>query len=176
MSQETKYKCPNCGEVHEEWPALAFDSPAPYHDLPEDMQEEIAELTSDFCIIRHPDQTDRFIRGTLTITVNDHCEDLEYGVWVSLSEKSFEDYSANYNKPNPQATYFGWLNNNIPLYPDTENIPTTVFTRTDGQRPEIVPHEDFDHPLVHDYYHGITKTEAERRIADMISGIAEDES
>jgi hypothetical protein len=169
MSDQTKYMCPDCGQVHDEWPALAFTSPASYDVLPENMKEEIGELTSDFCIVRNPEQTDRFIRGTLTIKVNDHCEDLEYGLWVSLSEKSFQDYSANFGNPDHEAKYFGWLSNDIPEYEIPEgSIPTTVFTRKDGLRPEIVPHEDFDHQLVRDYYEGITKAEAARRIQTML--------
>ena len=170
----TKFTCSNCGKVHEEWPALAFDSPTSYNALSENMKREIGELDNDFCIVKHPEQTDRFIRGTLTIKVNDHCENLEYGIWVSLSEKSFQDYSANFGKADHQARYFGWFSNNIPEYEVTEgSIPTTVFTRQNGLRPEIVPHENFDHQLVRDYYEGITKTEAERRIQEMLRIVKE---
>lgn len=173
MSERITYTCSNCGKVHEEWPALAFDSPTSYNVLPEDMKQKIGELTSDFCIIRHPEQTDRFIRGTLTIKVVDHCENLEYGIWVSLSEKSFQDYSNNFDNPNHEAKYFGWLNNDIPEYDTSESIPTTVFTRLDNQRPEIVPHQDCDHQLVRDYYYGITKSEAEKRINNMLKIVNE---
>jgi len=127
----------------------------------------MAELSSDFCIIRHPDQIDRYIRCTLTQKVIDHCEDLEYGLWVSLSEKSFQDYSDNFKNENHETRYFGWLSSELPDYDFNENIPTTVFTRTGNQRPEIVPHKDFEHPFVSDYYNGISKEEAERRILAM---------
>jgi hypothetical protein len=174
MSHRMKYTCSNCGEVHDEWPALTFDSPTSYNVLPENMKQEIGELTSDFCVVRHPEQTDRFIRGTLTIKVNDHCEDLEYGIWVSLSEKSFQDYSENFGDPNHEARYFGWLSNDIPEYEVPQgSIPTTVITRQNGLRPEIVPHKDFDHQLVRDYYEGISKVEAEKRIQDMLKVINE---
>ncbi|MCA6451561.1 MAG: DUF2199 domain-containing protein [Chitinophagaceae bacterium] len=174
MDDKTKYTCTNCGDVHDEWPALAFDSPTSYNVLPENIKEKIGELTSDFCIVRHPEQTDRFIRGTLTIKVNDYCEDLEYGLWVSLSEKSFQDYTANFGNINHEAKYFGWLSNDIPEYEIPEGgIPTTVFTRKDGSRPEIIPHEDFNHQLVRDYYEGITTDEAESRIQAMLKIVNE---
>ncbi|MFN8309778.1 MAG: DUF2199 domain-containing protein [Chitinophagales bacterium] len=174
MGDKPKYRCTKCGKIHEEWLALTFDSPTAYNVLPETIKKEIGELTSDFCMVRHPEQTDRFIRGTLTLKVTDHCEDLDYGVWVSLSEKSFQDYSENFGNPNHEAKYFGWLNNDIPEYEVREDgIPTTVFTRKDGLRPEIVPHQDFDHQLVRDYYNGISKTEAEQRIKDMLKSIHE---
>lgn len=135
MSDKTIYTCRNCGQLHDEWPALAFDSPTSYNVLPESTKEEIGELRSDFCIVRRPEQTDRFIRGTLTIKVIDYCEDLEYGIWVSLSEKSFQDYSENFGNPIHEGKYFGWLSNDIPEYevPDG-SIPTTVLTRKDGLR------------------------------------------
>jgi hypothetical protein len=162
------YKCSCCGKVHEEWPALAFNSPDNYEALSDEDKHAIAELSSDFCTIKHPDQTDRFIRCTLTQKVNDSCQDLDYGIWVSLSEKSFQDYSANYNNPSHEGKYFGWLSSSIPPYTFEQSVPTTVFTRKDGKRPNVIPHDDFDHPFVHDYYNGISKQEAERRISDML--------
>jgi hypothetical protein len=173
MTESTKYICSNCGKEHNEWPALTYKSPSNYDRLSEEDKQNIAELDSDFCIIRHHDQTDRFIRCTLTQKVIDHCDDLDYGLWVSLSEKSFQDYSDNYNNENHETKYFGWLCNEIPDYEFMESIPTTVFTRKGNQRPEIIPHEDFDHPFVRDYCIGITKIEAEKRIKNMLEKIEE---
>lgn len=170
----TKYTCNNCGKQHDEWPALAYSSPANYHALSEVKKGKMGELDSDFCVITYPDQTDRFIRCTLTQKVNDYCEDLEYGLWVSLSEKSFDDYADNFDNEQHETSYFGWLSNDLPGYDfETGSIPTTVFTRIGNDRPEIVPHKDFDHPFVTDYYNGITKQEAERRIQAML-GIVEE--
>lgn len=151
------YTCTKCGQQHDEWPALTFDSPTSYNVLSDSKRKELEELSSDFCSVRHPEQTDRFIRGTLTLKVVDHCEDLEYGVWVSLSEKSFQDCFDNFGNSNHEAKYFGWFSNDIPEYEILESIPTTVFTRLNGLRPEIVPHENFEHPLVRDYYQGLQR-------------------
>ena len=166
---KTTYTCTACGKEHEVWPALAYSSPSAYHNLSEEEQQQIAKLDPDFCVINYPDQTDRFIRVTYTQKVIDHCETLEYGLWVSLSEKSFQDYSDNYNNEEHEASYFGWLSNELPDY-DFSNgsIPTTVYTRTNHYRPYIVPHEDYDHPFVHDYYNGITFAEAERRVRHLL--------
>jgi len=169
MTESIRYTCSSCGQVHEEWPALTFFSPTNYDTLSEKEKKEMGQLDSDFCTIVHPDQTDRFIRCTLTQKVNDSCEGLEYGLWVSLSEKSFQDYSDNFNNENHENQYFGWLCNNIPGYDFAESIPTTVVTRTGNNRPEIVPHEKFNHPFVRDYYEGISKSEAERRIKEMLN-------
>ncbi len=173
MPGSTKYICSCCGKEHEGWPSLTYDSPSNYHYLSEDDKQKTGELDSDFCIIRYPDQTDRFIRCTLTQKVNDHCCDLDYGLWVSLSEKSFLDYSENFDNENHETTYFGWLSSDLPGYDFSESIPTNVVTRTGSQRPEIIPHESFDHPFVRDYYEGITKAEAERRIRSMQETISE---
>jgi hypothetical protein len=165
---DAKYICGNCGQEHTEWPALGFTSPFVYDQLTEEEKENSAELSDDFCIIYYEEQIDRFVRCTLTQKVIDHCEDLEYGLWVSLSEKSFQDYSDNFNNENHITQYFGWLSNIIPGYEFDESIPTTVFTRAGNARPYIIPHPDFDHPFVRDYYNGITKAEAERRISEML--------
>jgi hypothetical protein len=166
-----KYVCEKCGEEHEDWPALTFNSPHFYRILSEQDKKGIATIDADFCTITYPDRTDRFIRVTLTQKVNDHCEDLEYGLWVSLSEKSFNDYSDNYNNELHKAGYFGYLSNWIPSYADTLSIHTNVNTRTGNQRPYIEPDEDFDHPFVKDYYAGISKEEAERRIKAMVEDL-----
>lgn len=168
MNGSIKYTCECYGDIHENWPALTFISPDNYDFLSADDKKNIAELKSDTCIINHPNQTDRFIRCTLTQLVNDHCEGLEYGLWVSLSEKSFQDYMENFDNDNHEVQYFGWLCNNIPEYKFSESIPTTVITKKGNQRPEIFPHESFDHPFVIDYYNGISKKEAETRIKMML--------
>ena len=173
MSDSIKYTCSRCGKEHDEWPALAYISPTNYDTLSAEEKQLLGELTTDFCTIRHEDQTDRFIRCTLTQKVINHCEDLEYGLWVSLSEKSFQDYSENFNNENHQTTYFGWLSNDLPDYEFSESIPTTVVTRTGNQRPEIIPHKDFDHSFVYDYYNGITQAEAVRRINSMLKSVEE---
>jgi len=168
MEEQLKYTCSRCGKEHAAWPALAFKSPDNYDILSPDDKNKIATANSDFCIITYPDQTDRFIRCTLTQKVNDHCENLEYGLWVSLSEKSFNDYADNYKNPDYETKYFGWLCNDLPEYDFRESIPTTIFTRTGNQRPEIVPQRDFDHPFVKDYFNGISKVTAEKRIKSML--------
>lgn len=164
------YKCEICGNEHNVFPALTYPSPDYYYWLSEEKKAEFnAQLDTDFCSIESPDRTDRFIRCVLIQKVNDHCQNLEYGLWVSLSEKSFNDYKANYNNENHETKYFGWLSNSIPDYKFDVHIPTDVVTQKGNQRPEIIPHHDIEHPFVKDYYNGISKCEAEKRINDMLS-------
>ena len=163
-----KYKCSSCGQEHDEWPTLSFSSPTAYDELTQEEKNKLAELSDDVCVITYPDQIDRFIRCTLTQMLTDHCDNLDYGIWVSLSENSFQDYCNNYKNDNHLTEYFGWLCSSIPEYDNTLSIPTTVKTRTGHCRPEVIPHESFDHPFVKDYYRGITKAEAERRIISIL--------
>jgi hypothetical protein len=172
-----KYTCNCCGRELEEWPALAYILPTNYDTLSEDDKKNIGTLDADFCVITHPDRIDRFIRCTLSQKVIDHCENLEYGLWVSLSDKSYQDYADNFNNESHESKYFGWLSSNLPDYDFSKgSIPTTVLTRAGNMRPEIVPHRDFDHPFVNDYYNGITKAEAERRISEMLKIVEERDS
>ena len=50
-----------------------------------------------------------------------------------------------------------------------------VVTRQDGFRPELFPHQNFDHPFVKDYYNGISKKEAAKRISEMLKIVSENE-
>ncbi|MFH6949840.1 DUF2199 domain-containing protein [Flavobacterium sp. FlaQc-51] len=168
MNETIKFICECCGQEHESWPALTYNTPNSYHNLSDQEKEDIAVIDSDFCVIKHPEHVLRFIRVVLFQKVNDHCEDLEYGFWVSLSEQSFKDYLENYDNQNHETNYFGWLSNFIPEYEFSGSIPTTVVTKIGNERPEIFPHKDFDHPFVKDFYNGITKEEAERRIQQML--------
>lgn len=165
------FECSQCGVIHDMWPALTYESPTPYHQLTDYEKKTIGKLNTDFSVIEHHDQTDRFIRVVLSQKVIDYSQDLEYGVWVSLSEKSFEDYKENFNNEEHQTEYFGWLSNDIPQYDFSISIPVTVYTKKGNTRPEIIPHLDFDHPFVQDYYDGISKNEAEKRIHEMMDRI-----
>lgn len=163
-----QYTCSECGQTHSEWPALTFKSPANYDFLSEKEKSELGVLNADFCEIHYPNQIDRFIRVTLIQKVNNTCQNLEYGLWVSLSEKSYLDYKENFDSQNHETGYFGWLCNTIPEYGDTSLIPCDVFTKKGNDRPEIFPHQSYEHPFVSDYYNGISKKEAENRIDTMI--------
>ncbi|QBO58151.1 DUF2199 domain-containing protein [Chryseobacterium salivictor] len=166
----SKYKCSVCGEIHHDYPALTFAYPNSYHWLTEEQKNSYpVHIDSDFCTIEYPDRTDRFIRVVLKQKIAKSALYLEYGLWVSLSEESYEDYAANFNNENHETLYFGWLSNALPDYKFEKSIPMDVKTKSGNQRPEIYPHLDFDHPFVHDFYHGITKEEAEKRIHNMLS-------
>lgn len=158
-----KYICQCCSEEKEDWPAIAYPTPYPYFQLSEEELKN-SELTSDVCIIRYSDETCYFIRAVMVQEVNENCQDLEYGIWVSLSEKNFKEYVDNYENEEFESRYFGWLASYFSDYKFNESIPTDVFVNNKIGRPFVYPHESYEHPFVNDFYHGISKEEAERRI------------
>ena len=166
-SKPSKYRCSTCGEIHDDLPALGFLSPFYYASLDEKDKKEMGELSSDFCVITHNEQTDRFIRTTLTIPITDACEDLDYGIWVSLSEKSFNEYKSEFKNNVKGKTYFGMISNEIPDYEEsTLGLHVNVNVRDGGLRPEITVHK-IEHQLISDFENGITIKEALNRIEKM---------
>ncbi len=162
--KEKKFKCSSCGKVHEELPSIGFKTPFHYDILSEKEKNEIAEVSDDFCVINHPEQTDRFIRTVLNIKTDIASEDLVYGVWVSLSEKNFDDYKSTFKKQTEEKTYFGTICNEIADYEEsTIGLHVNVLTRHDDLRPEIIPHQS-EHKLVNDWEKGITFHEANCRV------------
>jgi hypothetical protein len=126
-------------------------------------------LTTDLC--RWTDDAGEaayFVRGVLTIPVVDDEDDFRYGVWSSLSERSYQrvvelwdDAAARADEP----PYFGWFSNALPGYPETVNLPLDVVTQPGDLRPELVLHEG-DHPLIREQREGITMARV-REIAEL---------
>ena len=78
-----------------------------------------------------------------------------WGVWVSLSQKSFDRYVETYDRPDTSESYFGWLCNYLPYYEKTYALKTRVHPREGNDRPFIVL-EKTDHPLSVDFHEGIS--------------------
>ena len=162
--------CSICGEVHDEYPALTFAYPNSYYWLTEEQKNTYKiHIDTDFCTIEYPDRTDRFIRVLLKQKIIKSSRYLEYGLWVYLNEEDYEDYSSNFNNENHETVYFGWLSNALPDYQFEKSIAMDVKTKPGNERPEVYPQLDFSHPFVGDFYNGIAKEEAEKRIHKMLS-------
>lgn len=161
---EKKYKCTKCGIEHGSLPALAFIYPYYYEILNDNDRKEIAECSDDFCIIHHPEQTDFFIRAVMTINIIDCCERFDYGIWVSLSEKSFREYEENFTLESNEPVYFGMICNELKDYEEsTLGLHVNVQVRNGGIRPEIIPHQA-EHQLIKDWESGIIYESALDRI------------
>ena len=147
--------CGTCGKFHAELPMdFAVETPYPYLVIPAEERKARCYLTSDVCVI---DDKEFYIRGCLEIPVIDGPRPFAWGVWVSLSEKSFKrvielwDYDGREKEP----PFFGWLCTRLPLYPDTGLLKTHVHLRPLNKRP-FIELEPTDHPLAVEQRNGIT--------------------
>ena len=113
------------------------------------------------------DRSSFFVRGCLEIPVRDAAEPLIWGVWVSLSEKSFialrNVFADQYRSH--VGPFFGWLNSWLKPYPDTMDLKTRVHLRDHRIRPWIEL-EPTDHPLAVEQRVGISVD----RVAEIVLG------
>ena len=145
--------CPNCGRSERE-PPFCFGADAPWRYLvPEGEFDRRVELTADQCVV---DERAFFIRGHIEIPILDAANVFLWSVWCSLSRESFEHVTECWESPARGGdSYFGWLSTEIPIYPNTLNLKTTVVSREVGRVP-LVRLQATEHPLFHDQEHGIT--------------------
>ena len=150
------FRCPECGEVHDDLPDIASDRPDQWWGVPEEERERRTELTSDTCVI---DGEHFFIRGVIEIPVHDHPHRFGFGVWVSLKRENFETYLDNWES-SEIGPFFGWLSTRISYYPqDTRLLKTRAHFRACGLRPSIEL-EPTEHPLAVHQREGITLAKA----------------
>lgn len=92
---------------------------------------------------------------------------MDYGVWVSVSELTFNEYKSEFCDNQEGKSYFGRVSNEIADYKEsTLGIHVNVETRSGGSRPELIPHES-EHRLVSDWKKGITISEAKKRLKEL---------
>ncbi|MBL8159995.1 DUF2199 domain-containing protein [Candidatus Saccharibacteria bacterium] len=154
MPKDYKTVCSHCGQlIQGQLPALAFAAPAAWND--NDEHKYGYSLGSDFCTI---DNQYFFIRVVLRIPIIDSEDSLEWGVWVSLSEKNFKRYGKVYGTDAEleEEPYFGWLANELPTYPDCSRIETYAHLRGGGLRPMLELNHDNLHPLCQDQHNGVS--------------------
>lgn len=143
--------------------------PDQYACLSEEQRVAMGKIDSDFCSITHGEGTDYFIRGVLEVPIHGVEEPFLWGVWVSLSEKSFSRYVETYDSPVDGEGFFGWVCNSIPAYPYGGSRAADVVVQIGGQRPKVMLHKGNpeDDPLVIDQTHGISVSRAQQ-IAERI--------
>lgn len=149
-----EFTCGRCGEVHRGSPSFGYAAPHQYDELDADEMREIASLADDFCVIEHPEQTDRFVRTVLEVPIDGVDEPFLWGVWISLSESNYENYRENFESEEYEDVYSGWFCNRLPYYPDTLYLKARAFVRPGGGRPSLEL-EPTDHPLAVDSRRGI---------------------
>ncbi|HTR86882.1 MAG TPA: DUF2199 domain-containing protein [Reyranella sp.] len=150
-----RWTCACCGNTFDTLPmSFALVAPTNWFALTESERETRAKLDSDLCAI---DGKEFYVRGCIEVPVHGCAEDFVWGVWVSVSEKSFryilDNWTAEIAEDEPPL--FGWLCNWITGYPEPQEIRCDVFLRSGDLRPRIVL-EPTDYPLAVEQREGIT--------------------
>lgn len=158
------FKCTFCGQMHEGSPSIAFKAPDHYACLSEEQKASMGKLSSDFCTVTNSEKTDYFIRAVLEVPIHGVDEPFLWGVWVSVSEKSFKRYWDTYEDPQEGEGFFGWVCNEIPVYPCSASRPADVVLQGDNQRPKVVLHRGVaeEDLLVIDQANGISMERAQQ--------------
>lgn len=148
------FPCSACGGTHTGLPSFGAEAPWLYEQIAPDEREARCSIDSDGCII---DNLHHFVRATLDIPVHGQQEPFTWGVWVSLSEDSFNTWDLHFNETRRAhvGPFFGWFSNRLPGYPETLNLKTRVHLRDDGMRP-LIELEPTDHPLAVEQRAGIS--------------------
>ena len=164
-----EFQCASCGEIHHGMPAFHAPAPLSYLLIPDEERDERAVLGSDDCII---DDEHFFVHGLLEIPVIGQDEPFVWGVWVSLSAASYQQWGEHFDelKRSHIGPFFGWLNTRLPGYPDTASLKTQVHIRDDGMRP-FIELEPTDHPLAVEQREGISS----KRVAELYALVMHDD-
>ena len=149
------FTCPCCGEEIVGLPDLGYDAPAFYAGIPEAERAQRATLTSDLCTV---DDEFFFVRALCRVPIQAAEQDFGWGVWVSLSKDNFRRYSETYGDADQSklGPMFGWFSNQLPDYPGTLSLQTTVIPQDNNQRPLVYINDAHaDHPLYVEQRHGM---------------------
>ena len=157
------FRCNCCGDVHEGSPSFAFTAPDQYVGL-SDEQQAVNTLSDDLCFIERDGVTDRFIRAVLEVPIHGVSEPFLWGVWVSLSETSFERYVDTFDDAVSGEGFFGWVCNNISVYPYERSRAADVVLQGGRSRPKVILHRGGpeDDRLVIDQAQGISPERAQQ--------------
>lgn len=154
---EEGFKCSSCGEFHQGLP-LDYGAKYPeyYFEIPANERAQRIYVTNDICVV---DNEFFFIRGCIEIPILETDDCFAWGVWCSLSEKSFNRVMELNDAEDVEGEppFFGWLNTFLPekLYPNTLNLKTNVYLKNHNQRP-FIHLEPTEHPLSIEQWKGIT--------------------
>ena len=158
------FKCSSCDEIHEGSPSVGYKMPDQYASLSDQQKASMGTLSPDFCTITHEEGTDYFVRAILEIPIHGVEEPFLWGVWVSLSKKSYQRYWDTYDNPVEGDGFFGWVCNTPKEYPTDAVRPADVRVQFGRQRPKVVLHRsECEHdPMVIDQVNGISVARAQQ--------------
>jgi hypothetical protein len=163
-----RFTCATCGAEHDIGD-ISFGAHAPVQwDSLTDNERSQSLLGQEQCEITSAEGRSFYIRACLEIPIRNIDRRFTWGVWCSLSEKSYEEIAEHWDNPARIALgpHFGWLCTNIPGYPDTIFLKAIVHQRPVGLRP-IVVLEPTDHLLAIDQRNGVE----EQRLRGLVTSL-----
>jgi hypothetical protein len=169
MSKTTGFLCSSCGKWHDELPLdFGADAPDLVSEIPPPEYEARVVGNSDFFVI---DNQYYFAHGIIEIPILESEQSFNWGVWVSLSEKSFKRMTEllHAEEREKEPAYFGWLSTALPYSETTLNLKTMVHTQAVGLRPKIEL-EPTSHPLAIEQKQGITMERVQKIAEQMLHG------
>jgi hypothetical protein len=164
-----RFTCNICGAAHD-IDEISFGTDAPVQwDLLSDVERARSLLGGEQCEIESREGRSFYIRACLEIPIRGTGRMFAWGVWCSLSEKSYSEVAAHWNDPARTSIgpHFGWLSTKIPGYPDTVFLKTMVRQREVGVRP-LVELEPTDHPLAIDQRDGIDEDGLKKMVIELL--------
>jgi hypothetical protein len=166
LDKSNSYICSLCGETHYGYPLdFAFSRPFQWYQIPENERASRIWTNDDLCVI---DQSNFYIRVCLEIPVIDSQTSFAWGVWVLVSKNDFKHYFELWavDDTSTEPPFDGFLNNRLAGYPDTLNLKTKIYLRSNGLRP-VLELEQSEHPIVLEQRQGITM-ERVQAIAELL--------
>jgi hypothetical protein len=151
-----RFTCHTCGEEHD-LAEISFGADAPLQwNLLSQAERSRSFLGDDQCEIDSSEGRSFYIRACLEIPIRNTDHTFNWGVWCSLSERSYLEVSEHWDDPARTTIrpHFGWFCTQIPGYPDTAFLKARVHQRAVGMRPSVEL-EATDHPLAIDQRNGI---------------------
>lgn len=161
------YQCAGCGQWHDSLPLDLF-VPLPDFVAEIDPAERDKRVVrdGDFMVV---DGQHYFLRALLELPIRDYDDTFAYGVWVSLSKKSYDRARAIYRDDkasDAEPPFFGWFMVTLPGWPKTLELKTQVKLRA-ASRASITL-EPTDHLLAVAQREGIELDRVKQIIADAL--------
>ena len=158
MSSELQggFDCRICGRHHDDLPlSYSVKVPVAAAAVPVEEIGRRVIITRDQCVI---DDRFYYLRGRFALPVHGLDEPFIWGVWARVTAKDFFRTHQLWTDPARvhEPLYEGLLNNELPVYGDTMNLPVRIQTMAVGRRPHFFV-ADPNHPLATEIREGITR-------------------
>lgn len=156
------FRCATCDKLHEGSPSFAFFQPDYYCQL-SDEEKAASQIDEDRCKVVVEEGEYYFIRALLEIPIIGVGEPFLWGIWMSVSKKSFFHYLEVTGDPEEGDGFFGYVANEISVYPKSLSLRADVYLQPDKLRPLVLiqpEHGQDKHPLFIDQQEGISVTRA----------------